>query len=153
VGELAEHRGMGGAIAQHRQLVGDEGVVDLQNAHGRESTGAIGERPTHRQRACGTPPAGTAAEVRKFGRAAWPGRADTGAMTGTDPLRRLLDAVLEAEGASLEEMAADAHLSPFHFQRTVRRGAGESPSAMRRRVRLERAAWTLQDGTSVTDAA
>ena len=74
-------------------------------------------------------------------------------MTGTDPLRRLLDAVLEAEGASLEEMAADAHLSPFHFQRTVRRGAGESPSAMRRRVRLERAAWTLQGGTSVTDAA
>jgi AraC-like DNA-binding protein len=40
-------------------------------------------------------------------------------MTGTDPLRRLLDAVLEAEGASLEEMAADAHLSPFHFQRKI----------------------------------
>lgn len=50
-------------------------------------------------------------------------------------------------------MAADAHLSPFHFQRTVRRRAGESPSAMRRRVRLEQAAWSLQHGTSVTDAA
>lgn len=74
-------------------------------------------------------------------------------MTETDPLRRLLDAVLEADGASLEEMAAGAHLSPFHFQRTVRRRAGESPSAMRRRVRLEQAAWTLQGGTSVTDAA
>ena len=74
-------------------------------------------------------------------------------MTGTDPLRRLLDAVLEADGTSLEEMAADAHLSPFHFQRTVRRRAGESPSAMCRRVRLEQAAWSLQGGTSVTDAA
>ncbi|MGP9538219.1 helix-turn-helix domain-containing protein [Brachybacterium sp. AOP43-C2-M15] len=74
-------------------------------------------------------------------------------MTETDPLRRLLDAVLEADGASLEEMAAGAHLSPFHFQRTVRRRAGETPSAMRRRVRLERAAWSLQGGAAVTEVA
>lgn len=74
-------------------------------------------------------------------------------MTETDPLRRLLDAVLGAEGTSLEEMASGAHLSPFHFLRTVRDRAGETPSAMRRRVRLERAAWSLQGRTSVTDAA
>ena len=74
-------------------------------------------------------------------------------MRDTDPLRRLLDAVLGEGDGSLETMAAGAHLSPFHFQRTVRAGAGESPSMIRRRVLLEQAAWRLQHGTSVTDAA
>jgi len=74
-------------------------------------------------------------------------------MTDSDPLRRLLDAVLEDGDGSLAGMAAGAHLSPFHFQRTVRSAARESPTAIRRRVLLERAAWQLQRGSSVTDAA
>ncbi|NEM04547.1 DinB family protein [Geodermatophilus normandii] len=50
-------------------------------------------------------------------------------------------------------MAGDAYASPFHFSRQVSGGAGESPVALRRRVVLERAAWQLRQGTSVTDAA
>lgn len=74
-------------------------------------------------------------------------------MPETDPLRRLLDVVVEDGDGSLAGMAAGAHLSPFHFQRTVSARTGESPSALRRRVLLERAAWRLQRGTSVTEAA
>ncbi|OYO02123.1 AraC family transcriptional regulator [Enemella evansiae] len=73
-------------------------------------------------------------------------------MTGRDRLRELLDAVLDGEG-SLAGMAAAAHSSPFHFSREVTRLAGESPVALRRRIELERAAWRLQRGASVTDAA
>jgi AraC family transcriptional regulator len=50
-------------------------------------------------------------------------------------------------------MAAGAKFSPFDFSRILRRGACESPVAMRRRVVLERAAWQLQNGGSVTDVA
>lgn len=70
-----------------------------------------------------------------------------------DPLRRLLDAVLAEEHAGVEDMAAGAYVSPFHFSRTVRSGSGESPRALRRRVELEQAAWRIQRGMSVTDAA
>jgi AraC-like DNA-binding protein len=70
-----------------------------------------------------------------------------------DPLRRLLDAVLEREHTTVEDMAGGAFVSPFHFGRQVREGSGESPRALRRRVELERAAWSLAHGTSVTDAA
>lgn len=77
--------------------------------------------------------------------------------TGRDRLRELLDAVL-AEGVpgerrSLEQMARGAHSSPFHFSRRVSGAAGEPPVGMRRRVLLERAAWQLRRGASVTDAA
>ncbi|MCZ2858296.1 helix-turn-helix transcriptional regulator [Blastococcus sp. VKM Ac-2987] len=74
-------------------------------------------------------------------------------MTGRDRLRELLDAVLDEENHTLAEMAGDAYASPFHFSRTLSRDAGEAPVAMRRRVMLERAAWQLQQGSSVTDAA
>lgn len=70
-----------------------------------------------------------------------------------DPLRRLLDAVLADGHDSLDAMAAGAHSSIHHFARQVRAGAGESPVALRRRVLLERAAWHLQRGSTVTDAA
>lgn len=86
--------------------------------------------------------------------------------TGRDRLRELLDAVLadldggddasdhRADGRSdLDVMAGRAFASPFHFSRQLRRGTGEPPVAMRRRVMLERAAWQLQQGSSVTDAA
>ncbi|MGY2001971.1 DinB family protein [Blastococcus sp. SYSU DS1024] len=74
-------------------------------------------------------------------------------MTGRDRLRELLDAVLDEENHTLAEMAGDAYASPFHFSRVLAREAGEAPVAMRRRVMLERAAWQLRQGSSVTDAA
>ncbi|MGA9749291.1 MAG: helix-turn-helix domain-containing protein [Nocardioides sp.] len=72
---------------------------------------------------------------------------------GRDRLRELLDAVLDEDNRTLEEMAEGAYSSPFHFSRQLSRGAGEPPVAMRRRVMLERAAWQLQGGVAVTDAA
>jgi AraC-like DNA-binding protein len=82
--------------------------------------------------------------------------------TGRDRLRELLDAVLAGTvttGAggtgrrSLGDMAGGAASSPFHFNRQMSAATGEPPVAMRRRVLLERAAWQLARGTSVTDAA
>lgn len=73
-------------------------------------------------------------------------------MTGRDRLRELLDAVLDGDG-TLTGMAAAAYTSAFHFNREISRLAGESPVALRRRVELERAAWRLQRGASVADAA
>ncbi|ADG79491.1 Helix-turn-helix, AraC domain protein OS=Tsukamurella paurometabola (strain ATCC 8368 / DSM/ CCUG 35730 / CIP 100753 / JCM 10117 / KCTC 9821 / NBRC 16120/ NCIMB 702349 / NCTC 13040) OX=521096 GN=Tpau_2893 PE=4 SV=1 [Tsukamurella paurometabola] len=70
-----------------------------------------------------------------------------------DPLRRLLEAVLAEPHQRLDAMAEGAHSSLHHFARQVRAGAGESPIALRRRVLLERAAWQLQRGSTVTDAA
>ena len=72
---------------------------------------------------------------------------------GRDRLRELLDAVLDEEHRSLEEMAGGAFSSPFHFHRQLSAGAGEPPVTMRRRVMLERAAWQLRRGASVTDVA
>jgi AraC family transcriptional regulator len=76
---------------------------------------------------------------------------------GRDRLRELLDAVLadDADGGSrsLDDMAGDAFVSPFHFSRMLSRGTNEPPVAMRRRVLLERAAWQLRRGSSVADAA
>ncbi len=73
--------------------------------------------------------------------------------TGRDRLRELLDAVLDEDNRTLDDMAGDAFASPYHFSRTLSRGAGEPPVAMRRRVMLERAAWQIRAGASVTDAA
>ena len=72
---------------------------------------------------------------------------------GRDRLRELLDAVLDEGNHTLDEMAGGAHSSPFHFSRQLTRFAGEPPVAMRRRVMLERAAWQLRQGGSVTDTA
>ncbi|WP_104524576.1 helix-turn-helix domain-containing protein [Blastococcus atacamensis] len=74
-------------------------------------------------------------------------------MTGRDRLRELLDAVLDEDNRTLSDMAGDAYTSPFHFTRVLTRDAGEPPVAMRRRVMLERAAWELRQGRSVTDVA
>ena len=77
----------------------------------------------------------------------------TEANTGRDRLRELLDAALEEDNVRLQDMADSAFSSPFHFSRELSRGARESPVALRRRVLLERAAWQISQGTSVTDAA
>lgn len=73
--------------------------------------------------------------------------------SGRDRLRELLDAVLDEENARLADMAGHAFTSPFHFTRRMTRDTGESPVALRRRVLLERAAWQIGQGSSVTDAA
>ncbi|MEV6767902.1 helix-turn-helix domain-containing protein [Nocardia sp. NPDC051030] len=72
---------------------------------------------------------------------------------GRDRLRELLDVVLDEDNATLGEMAQDAYVSPYHFTRQFSRGTGEPPVAMRRRVLLERAAWKLSTGATVTDVA
>lgn len=74
-------------------------------------------------------------------------------MTGRDRLRELLDAVLDEDNRTLDAMARGAYASPYHLTRVLSRDAGEAPVALRRRVLLERAAWRLREGTSVTDAA
>ena len=72
-----------------------------------------------------------------------------------DRLRNVVDAVLEAldEGLDGRALAARAMLSPFHFNRLVRAGIGEAPAAFRRRLLLERAAWRLCRGATVTEAS
>lgn len=71
-----------------------------------------------------------------------------------DRLRDVVDAVLEAldDGLDGKALAARAMLSPFHFNRLVRAGIGEAPAAFRRRLLLERAAWQLGRGSTVTEA-
>lgn len=75
------------------------------------------------------------------------------ASTSRDRLRELLDAVLDDDHRSLDDMADGAAASPFHFSRQLRAMADEPPVTMKRRVLLERAAWQLDQGTSVTQAA
>jgi AraC family transcriptional regulator len=72
-----------------------------------------------------------------------------------DRLRDVVDAVLEAldEGLDGPALAARAMLSPFHFNRLVRAGIGEAPATFRRRLLLERAAWRLARGATVTEAS
>lgn len=74
-------------------------------------------------------------------------------MTGRDRLRELLDAVLDDDHPTLGAMASGAWSSPEHLARQVSRRAGEPPVTLRRRVLLERAAWRLRNGASVTDVA
>jgi AraC family transcriptional regulator len=80
-------------------------------------------------------------------RCMWPVRPDL--------LRDVIDAVIEAldEQVDGRALAARAMLSPFHFSRLVKAGIGEPPAQLRRRLLLERAAWQLGRGASVTDAA
>lgn len=65
----------------------------------------------------------------------------------------MLDGADEGKPSSLEDMAGAAASSPFHFARLLSQGTGEPPVSMRRRVLLERAAWQLLNGASVTDTA
>ncbi|MEV0154275.1 helix-turn-helix domain-containing protein [Micromonospora sp. NPDC050686] len=71
-----------------------------------------------------------------------------------DRLRQLLDAIVDTLGAEPDGPAAAdrVHLSRFHFDRLVSAGVREAPGALRRRLLLERAAWQLSHGMSVTEA-
>ncbi len=52
------------------------------------------------------------------------------------------------------QLARRAAMSPFHFHRVFRGMLGETPLEMHRRLRLERAAWTLRnEATPVTRVA
>jgi AraC family transcriptional regulator len=70
-----------------------------------------------------------------------------------DRLRELLDAVVDAHNNDVGDMARSSYVSEFHFSRVVRRQTGESPAALRRRIMLERAAWRLHQGQSVSAVA
>lgn len=65
-------------------------------------------------------------------------------------------AAIDADPAAahkVEDLAALAHFSPFHFHRLYRQVTGETVAATLRRARLGRAARHLAGGQSVTDAA
>jgi len=74
---------------------------------------------------------------------------------GRDRLRSFVDVLVDNldDPTTGGELAKRAHLSRYHFQRIVASALGESPGAFRRRLLLERAAWELQRGASVTEAA
>ncbi len=50
------------------------------------------------------------------------------------------------EALALDQLAAEACLSPFHFHRVFRGIVGETPVELIRRLRMERAAWQLAHG-------
>jgi AraC family transcriptional regulator len=64
--------------------------------------------------------------------------------------QRVLKSIVQIESRldaelSLDALARQAHLSPFHFQRVFTALVGESPAGFVRRLRLERAARRLRD--------
>jgi AraC family transcriptional regulator len=95
--------------------------------------------------------------LRKSGQAGWlPGCQDE-RMIDSDRLRGLLDAVeasLDRPELRGQDVAAQAHLSRFHFDRLVSAALGEAPGALRRRLLLERAACRLaRSDDAVIDVA
>jgi AraC-like DNA-binding protein len=69
--------------------------------------------------------------------------------TSTDTFASFVDHLTEAlddpriTEASGEEWAARLHFSRYHFDRMIKSVAGEPPSALRRRILLERAAYRM----------
>ena len=64
----------------------------------------------------------------------------------TDTFRSFLDVLsstMDDPGLTAGDLAARLHMSRFHVDRIVSSVAGETPSALRRRVLLERAAYRL----------
>lgn len=72
-----------------------------------------------------------------------------------DRLRALIDVIVTSldDDVDGEGLAARAFLSRFHFDRQVRAGAGETTAGLRRRLLMERAAWQLGQGASITAVA
>lgn len=58
-----------------------------------------------------------------------------------------------AEGVRLRDLARALGYSPSHVSMLVRRATGQRFTALRRSIQLERAAWLLERGTSVKEAA
>ena len=70
-------------------------------------------------------------------------------MITADRLQWLLDIVersLAEPNLNGEQLAGQAHLSRFHFDRPVAAALGESPGTLRRRLLMERAAHQLATG-------
>src|SRR5262245_16370072 len=58
------------------------------------------------------------------------------------------------QALDLQALARGAALSPFHFHRVFRGAIGETPLELHRRLRMERAAWSLlQEEAPVTEVA
>lgn len=57
-----------------------------------------------------------------------------------------------AEPLTIAGVAATVHLSPAHFTRSFHQAYGETPHQYLLTRRLERAAWMLRSGATVTDA-
>ncbi|MBB6627370.1 helix-turn-helix transcriptional regulator [Nocardioides sp. KIGAM211] len=74
--------------------------------------------------------------------------------TSTDAFADFVDHLAEAlddariTEATGEEWAARLHFSRYHFDRMIRSVAGEPPSALRRRILLERAAYRMVTTTA-----
>ncbi len=67
-------------------------------------------------------------------------------MSPTDTFATFVERFAEAlddRGATGEEWAARLHFSRYHFDRMIRQVSGEPPSAFRRRILLERAAYRM----------
>ncbi len=77
------------------------------------------------------------------------------AVVPQDRLRQFVDVLIGSidDPAAGAELASRVFLSRFHFDRLVSAALGESPGAFRRRLLLERAAYQLGTGASVTEAA
>ena len=79
--------------------------------------------------------------------------------TSADTFADFVDHLAEAlDGARIteatgEEWAARLHFSRYHFDRMIRSVAGEPPSAFRRRILLERAAYRMITTTAPLDIA
>lgn len=70
-----------------------------------------------------------------------------------EAVRRACDLIATAEEVpKLEQLAAAAHMSPYHFHRTFRRVVGTTPAAFARAARLERLTAGLKGPGSVTAA-
>lgn len=69
-------------------------------------------------------------------------------------LRRARDLIDRryADGITIGAVAAEVHLSQAHFTRSFRAAYGETPHQYLLTRRLERAAWLLRRGSTVTDA-
>src|SRR5262245_42450754 len=72
-----------------------------------------------------------------------------------DRLRTMVDTVIASldHPARGEELARRVYLSRFHFDRLLAAALGESPGGFRRRLLLERAAYSLGRDETVLDAA
>ncbi|WP_044871838.1 AraC family transcriptional regulator [Pseudomonas sp. LFM046] len=77
-----------------------------------------------------------------------PGRESVAVLRAKELLRDRL-----AEPPSLEELAAEVHLSPFHFARTFRRATGMPPHAWLKQQRLDQARALLKAGCTPANVA
>lgn len=68
-------------------------------------------------------------------------------------MRRAIDAIDNARGASLEELAAEMRMSPAHFQRVFSRFAGVSPKRYQQFLTLDHAKTLLRERFSTLEAA